>query len=115
MKVRPAHWRAALLACTALGATAPTARAAFGVEAGNFEAGTCTVASCTYASVEAHHGEAYTQAAGHPPFGITGFELNSRAAGLGKEPIGNVKRVRVDIPPGLAADPEALPMCPVKV
>ncbi|MGH2855179.1 MAG: hypothetical protein ACRDLF_13415, partial [Solirubrobacteraceae bacterium] len=44
-----------------------------------------------------------------------GFELNSRAAGLGKEPIGNVKRVRVDIPPGLAADPEALPMCPVKV
>jgi hypothetical protein len=115
VKVRPAHWFAALLACTVLGAAAPAAQAAFGVEAANFEAGTCTVASCTYASVEANRSDAFTQAAGHPQFGITGFEFNSRAVGVGREPIGNVKRVRVDIPPGLAADPEALPMCPVKI
>jgi hypothetical protein len=113
VRFRPAHWFAAPLACATLGVAAPAAQAAFGVEAGNFEAGTCTVASCTYASVEENHGEAYTQAAGHPPYGITGFEFNSRAVGVGSEPIGNVKRVRVDVPPGLAADPEALPMCPV--
>jgi hypothetical protein len=115
MRARPARiWLAALLTCAAYVTVAPAAQAAFGVEEKNFEAGTCTVESCTYASVEGNHSEAYTQAAGHPPFGITGFEFNSTAAGAGREPIGNVKRVRVDIPPGLAADPEALPACPVK-
>ncbi len=107
-------WLAALLACVACGVAAPGAQASFGVEAKNFEAGTCTVSSCTYASVEADHGQAYTQAAGHPQYGITGFEFNSTSSGLGQQPIGNVKRVRVDVPPGLAADPEALPACPVK-
>ncbi|HXB63844.1 MAG TPA: hypothetical protein VNV42_03100 [Solirubrobacteraceae bacterium] len=106
---------ATLLACMAGGVAAPVAQAAgFGVEEKNFEAGTCNLSSCTYASVEADHAEAYTQAAGHPPYGITGFEFNSTPAGIGKEPVGNVKRVRVDVPPGLAADPEALPACPVK-
>jgi hypothetical protein len=90
---------------------APIAQASFGVEEHNFEAGTCITSSCTYASIEASHGEAYTQAAGHPPFGITGFELNHHSAGLGQEPDGALKRVRVDIPPGLAADPQALPQC----
>lgn len=108
-------WLVALLACTASGATAPAAQGAgFGVEEKNFEAGTCNVSSCTYASVEANHGEAYTQAAGHPPYGLTGFEFNSNETLAGREPIGNVRRVRVDIPPGLAADPEALPECAVK-
>ncbi len=105
---------AALVCCAAGGVAVPAAQAAFGVEEKNFEAGTCTVSSCTYASVEANHEEAYTQAAGHPQYGLTTFELNSTSSGLGHEPIGNVKRVRVDIPPGLAADPEALPACPVK-
>jgi len=92
-------------------ATAPAAWAAFGVEEHNFEAGTCVTTSCTYASVEADHTEAYTQAAGHPQWGITTFELNHHSAGLGQEPDGALKRVRVDIPPGLAADPQALPAC----
>ncbi len=105
----------ALLCYTAGGVAVPAAQAGgFGVEEKNFEAGTCTISSCTYASVEANHEQAYTQAAGHPQYGITGFEFNSTASGLGRKPIGNVKRVRVDIPPGLAADPEALPACPVK-
>jgi hypothetical protein len=108
-------WLALGLVCVAVGVAAPAAQAGFGVEEKNFEAGTCAVASCTYATVEENRGEAYTQAAGHPPFGITGFELNSTPAGVGREPIGNVKRVRVDVPPGLAADPEALPRCAVKV
>ncbi len=104
----------ALLCCVAGGIAAPAAQAGFGVEEKNFEAGTCTVSTCTYASVEANHEEAYTQAAGHPQYGITGFEFNSTSSGLGQEPIGDVKRVRVDVPPGLAADPEALPACAVK-
>jgi hypothetical protein len=98
-------------AAAAMALCAPIAQAAFGVEEHNFEAGTCRTSSCTYASVEASHGEAYTQAAGHPPFGITGFELNHHSAGLAQEPDGSLKRVRVDIPPGLAADPQALPVC----
>ncbi|HEV3320589.1 MAG TPA: hypothetical protein VG147_00175 [Solirubrobacteraceae bacterium] len=104
----------ALLCCAASGVVAPAAHAGFGVEEKHFEAGTCTVSSCTYAGVEADRELAYTQAAGHPQYGITGFEFNSTPSGLGREPIGNVKRVRVDVPPGLAADPEALPACPVK-
>jgi hypothetical protein len=106
-------WLVALLVAVVCGAMASAAQAGFGVEEKNFEAGTCAVASCTYASVEANPGEAFTQAAGHPQYGITGFELNSTAVGLGREPIGSVKRVRVDIPSGLAADPEALPQCPI--
>jgi hypothetical protein len=89
---------------------APAAQAAFGVTEKDFEAGTCTTATCEYSSAPA---EFYTQAAGHPPYGITAFELNSKAAGLGKEPEGALKRVRVDIPPGLAADPQALEECSI--
>jgi hypothetical protein len=89
------------------GALTSVAQASFGVTESNFEAGTCTEASCTYAAT----GDFYTQAAGHPPFGITTFELNHHSAGLGQEPEGALKRVRVDIPPGLAADPQALPAC----
>ncbi len=85
-----------------------SAQAGFGVSV--FEAGTCYVSSCTYASVEANHGEAFTQAAGHPPWGGTAFELN-HTSGLKEEPEGAIKRVRVDVPPGLAANPEALPQC----
>jgi hypothetical protein len=89
----------------------PAAQAAFGVEEHNFEAGTCQASSCTYASIEADPSGAYTQAAGHPPVGLTAFEFNSEAAGLGKKPIGSVKNIRVDLPPGLAGNPEALPKC----
>lgn len=87
---------------------APAAHAAFGVTESNFEAGTCIVSSCTYASPK---GDFYTQSAGHPPFGITTFEVNHRKALLGEEPEGALKRIRVDVPAGLAANPEALPKC----
>ncbi len=38
-------------------------------------------------------------------YGITAFEFNSEPKGLGSEPEGNVKNVRVDVPPGLAVNP----------
>ncbi len=86
-----------------------TAQAAFGVQEQNFEAATCKVASCTYADTE----QAYTQAAGHPQYGITSFEFNHHNGLLGEEPEGDVRNIRVDLPPGLAADPETVPACPI--
>jgi hypothetical protein len=107
MKARVAHLVVVAFALAA--ATAPAAQAAFGVTEGNFEAGTCLVNSCTYASPKNLF---YTQAAGHPPWGITTFEVNSKETVLNQhEPEGAVKRIRVDVPPGLAANPEALPKC----
>lgn len=102
----------ALLISTIAAIAAPAAQASFGVT--DFEAGTCTTNGCTYESIEGNPGEAFTKAAGHPPWGITAVELNSKSAGLGaKEPEGSLKRLRVDVPPGLAADPEALGKCTV--
>ena len=102
-----------------LGLLAPNAHAEerFGITEANFEAGTCktdapgTPGECTYASPREQF---YTQAGGHPTYGITGFKLNGKKELLGEAPIGAVKNVRVDIPPGLAADPEALSQCSVE-
>jgi hypothetical protein len=80
-----------------------------------WEAGTCNTNACTYKQIEeelkakGHSDEAFTQAAGHPPWGITTFEVNSKETiPTIKEPEGSpLKRVRVDVPPGLAANPQA--------
>jgi hypothetical protein len=117
--------RAALstIACCMLGAAAlaPAAHAAGSLGLAEWEAGTCngsdneTVAEseitkktkCSYAPEDPAK-DFYTQSAGHPPWGLTGFKL----AQSGNEPTGSaVKRIRVDVPPGLAADPQALGTC----
>lgn len=101
---------AVLLASAAMFATAlvPAAQAAFGPE--TFEAGTCINHTCTYASVEANHSEAVTQAASHPAWGITKFTMKPS----GSNPDEALRRLRVDVPPGLAADPQApMPKCSV--
>jgi hypothetical protein len=99
---------ATLLAATLIAVGAPAALAAFGVTEPHFEAGTCNTRGCEYSSPK---GQFFTQAAGHPAWGITTVELNSKGVGLGREPEGSLKRLRVDVPPGLAANPEALPKC----
>jgi hypothetical protein len=106
---------AGLLVSVALALLAPAAQAAlFGVTEENFEAGTCKVSTCVYSGPTT---DFFTQAAGHPNYGITAFEFNSEP-GLtpgSKAPVGNVKNIRVDVPAGLAANPEALTQkCPVK-
>lgn len=90
-----------LSACVAI--AAPAAGASFGVTESNFEAGTCSglTPSCTYKSPT---NVFFTQAAGHPPWGITTFELNHS----GEAPEGALKRIRVDVPAGLAANPQAV-------
>jgi hypothetical protein len=99
-------WLSALLTVAVVGFAAPAAKAEFGVA--KFEAGTCNtdtlVEECAYTSPGSQF---YTQAAGHPPIGLTGFEVNTEPFLLGRKPIGNVKDVRVDIPPGLSVNPQA--------
>jgi hypothetical protein len=86
---------------------APAANAAFGVK--SWEAGTCKEDSqaneCTYNSNPSMF---FTQAAGHPPVGLTDFSFNTNVLGV---PEGAVKNVRVDLPEGLNVDPQAVPQC----
>jgi hypothetical protein len=98
-------WLAALLAA-AIAATAPLA-VAQALTVKKWEAGTCKEASCTDAGPTSAF---YTQAAGHPNFGLTDFEFDYTTEGViktWKKPDGHVKDVRVDLPPGLAVNPEA--------
>ncbi|HEV2924111.1 MAG TPA: hypothetical protein VGW98_08765 [Solirubrobacteraceae bacterium] len=90
----------------AAAALAPTAQAEFGIK--TWEAGTCKsdLPECLYTAAESQF---YTQAAGHPPLGITAFEVNTGPP-LGA-PEGQLKDVRVDIPPGLSTNPQAVPQC----
>jgi hypothetical protein len=52
----------------------------------------------------------FTQATGHPPFGITDFTLNN----AGGFPEGFVKEIVVDTPEGLGVNPEANAQCPLE-
>ena len=81
------------------------ASAAFGVS--KWEAGTCKsdLPECTYGSPSSQF---YTQAAGHPPIGLTNFVFNKN----GLAPEGAVRNVRVDLPEGLNVNPQAVPQCP---
>jgi hypothetical protein len=100
------HVRSMVTAALTIGVlalAAPAAQAGLGVT--DFEAGTCTTSGCEYSSAPTAF---YTQAAGHPPYGITKFELNHNGNDVEGAAL---KRIKVEIPPGLAADPEALPKC----
>jgi hypothetical protein len=58
----------------------------------------------------------FTQAAGHPNWGITDFTLNTfpaAAPGVGNFPEGFVKDIIVDTPEGLSVNPEAASQCTV--
>ena len=101
----------ASLAVASIALGAPAAQAAFGVTEAGFEAGTCKVRTCEYSSPTS---DFFTQAAGHPAWGITSVELNSQKNILKqREPEGSLKRLRVDVPPGLAANPQALAKCSI--
>jgi len=96
----------ALLAGIVGAAWLPAGADAFAVS--KWEAGTCTEKSCADSGSTTAF---YTQAAGHPNFGITDFEFAYKEQELlikkWKEPEGHVKDVRVDLPPGLSVNPEA--------
>ncbi len=115
-------------ACVVVAAPAAQAAVPFGVEilvAGNctasFEACSTDPLSGPYSfpkeptPTEAKE-QAYSQAAGHPPFGITDFKVNTEGtlpnevpAGLAEGKV--VKHVRTDVGPGVSTNPEAVPKC----
>jgi hypothetical protein len=101
-------WLLALV-CTAV-AGLWFAAGASAIEVTKWEAGTCANSECKDSDV--NEGKAnyfYTQAAGHPDFGITDFAFKTHTDGLLKAevPDEHVEDVRVDLPPGLAVNPEA--------
>lgn len=53
----------------------------------------------------------FEQAAGNPPAGFTQFIVNSDPGTLGPIPQGNLRTVRVDLPPGLTVNPQATEQC----
>jgi hypothetical protein len=111
--MRDAARRASLgtLASIALFAfAAASAYGAWGPPA-TWEAGTCTAKGCTYKSVEENPDQSFTHAAAHPPWGLTGFEVAHSGSGESRRPEETLKRIRVDVPPGLAADPQTLTPC----
>ncbi|MGN6586478.1 MAG: hypothetical protein ACTHKT_03270, partial [Solirubrobacterales bacterium] len=118
---------ATVLACAVV---APAANAAFGIA--KWESLTCKEnvdtpnpgeapitgapplakdpGQCTGATPE----KWFTQAAGHPNFGITDFTLNTfTAPGAVGFPEGFAKDIIVDTPEGLSVNPEAAPQCTV--
>jgi hypothetical protein len=125
--LRPGRiWLIALLACTALAAAVPVAQAAlppeFGVE--GFIAANCSAGheKCGQEGVEPFikpkeptkaeaEAEGYTQAAGHPPFGITYFTINTIGKYPEAAPTGIVTHVRTDVGPGVSTNPEAVEKC----
>jgi len=109
-----------VLLVVALGAVSivPAAHAAFGIE--EWEALTCNANEDSPAAPGAFplaenpnqcnkttSAKWFTQAAGHPNFGITEFVVEN-AAGA---PEGFVRKIVVDTPEGLSVNPQAAPQC----
>ena len=103
----------------ALGAS--SAQAAFGIA--RWEALTCNtdVSEAGLGSWAANgepcvdtdpEGRFYTQAAGHPPFGVNAFLMNQVAPG--NFPDGFLKETRTELPEGLGVNPQATPQCTVE-
>jgi hypothetical protein len=91
------------VAVALLAIAVPVAWGSFGVEPGHFAGGACADAtpSC---------GKPDLQAASTPFNTFVTIALNQNGS---KEVEGQVKRIRVDSPPGLVFDPHAIPICPL--
>jgi hypothetical protein len=121
-----------LLALVAISAPAAQAATEFGPEI--LVAGNCTKAfeACGSEEVELNplliysfpkeptleeaRKEGYTQAAGHPYWGITDFKVKTEGAFPNEVPAGltttgPVKHIRTDVGPGVSTNPEAVPLC----
>jgi hypothetical protein len=135
----PRIWLVALLAFIAVAVVVPAAQAApppaFGVE--TFVAANCTAAyeTCGSEEIKLAPGlvysfpkeptlaqakeQGYTQAAGHPPWGITDFKVNTEGTFPNEAPAGIregkvVVHVRTDVGPGVSTNPEAVAQCSMK-
>ncbi len=100
---------AAVLVCATVASLPPATSGAF--EVTKWEAGTCTENSEIQPCNAETPNKYYTQAAGHPNYGITDFRFKTSGGSGSEKPEGNVKEVRVDLPPGLSVNPFATPRC----
>ncbi len=103
----------ALIVSAGVAVAAPAAQAAFRVEslfASNCKEG----ATCTATSTEGNHSEIFTQAAGHPPQGVTDFTIKNFESGGVVFPEGSVKNIRTDVGPGESTNPESVTKCSVE-
>jgi hypothetical protein len=109
MTFRTRSLLAGMVACVVVALSAPVAQGAFGVE--SFFAANCKVSTCNAASPST---DIFTQAGGHPNFGVTEFKLNRVEAEPGLfVPQGSLKDVRIDVAPGTSTNPEAVTKCSV--
>ncbi len=111
MRLKTRIWIVGVLVCAVAALSAPTAFGAFGVT--KWEAGTCAENTQTEPCTAETPAKYYTQAAGHPNYGITDFRFKTSGAAGFEKPEGNVKKVRVDLPAGLSVNPYATPRCKV--
>jgi hypothetical protein len=132
-KARPLGLLVALAALLTLALGASSARAEFGIE--EWEALTCkentdtpgvgeilpglppipqSAGQCTANEPPEGPNKWFTQATGHPPFGITDFTLNNKISGYEGFPDGFVKDIVVNLPEGLGVNPEAAPACTIE-
>ena len=121
---------ACVTACAVVGVGASVASAAsFGVEtlvAANCKTGHATCgenlllgpysASPKEPSLTEAREAGYTQAAGHPAFGVTAFQVKiegniPEATPAGIATVGPVTHVRTDVAPGVSTNPEAVQKC----
>jgi len=108
------HVRVSLVALivSALAAVAaPAAQASFGIEA--IFAANCNVSTCgEFGGPALKNSELFTQAAGHPPAGITAFQVTTDGKSFpNAAPTGIVTHVRTDVAPGVSTSPEAVEKC----
>lgn len=101
MRVSARLWLAGALACVVAAFSASAAQAEFGITPGHFAAGAC-------AGPAANCAEPDLQAASSPLYTFTTFTLNTNGA---KEVEGQLKRIRIDSPPGIVVNPHAIPTC----
>ncbi|HTZ65023.1 MAG TPA: hypothetical protein VMB51_13040 [Solirubrobacteraceae bacterium] len=103
----------------ALANWAPGAQASFGVE--SFFAANCNAEheGCKKPANPAEEKhlaevEGYSQAGGHPPWGVTDFTVSSHSV-VGPPgtvaPNGVVTNIRTDVAPGVSTNPEVVPKC----
>ena len=120
MRLRFRGWLIGMVACAVMAVSAPMAYGAFGVE--SFFAANCKVSTCNKAATPAEEkekaeAEGYSQAAGHPPFGITDFKLNRHQIQTTPfaafAPDENLKDLRIDVAPGVSTNPEAVTKCSI--
>jgi hypothetical protein len=98
--------RVAVLVAVAISGLVATASASAAESFGfsNFVSATCNDTECA---------SPFTQAAAHPPVGLTLFKLNAINPGeKGKEvPVEDIRNLRVDVPAGLSTNPRAVSEC----